>query len=133
MIHFEDYSVQVKAAIDDCCLQWLEESTAEIESQTKAVTPVDTGKLKGSWQHVVDAGAKEAIVGSNEENALWTEFGTGIYSVKGGRKTPWYYVDRHGNGHFTHGKRPQRCLEKSFKSVQGAIVKRFEAILRGLG
>jgi hypothetical protein len=41
-----------------------------------------------------------------------------------GRKGGWYYEDKKGNGHFTHGKTPNRPLEKAFKAtnVQFRIV-----------
>ena len=50
---------------------------------------VDTGETKGSYGHSVvkKNGSAELQVGSNLENAIWEEFGTGEYAIKGnGRK-----------------------------------------------
>lgn len=55
------------------------------------MSPVDEGQLKGSWDYQVDAAEKSVTVGSNLENAVWNEFGTGTHAANGdGRATPWY-------------------------------------------
>ena len=151
-IEFEDYSVQVKQAINDACKQWLEETSGEIEAQAKRTSPVDFGQLKGSWNHHVSDDT--ATVGSPLENALWNEFGTGNYALEGkGRSTPWYVpVDgytgtkkptyngqviivygKDGKAFYkTNGKKPQRTLQKSFDSTKKKAQKALENRLKGL-
>ena len=89
---FKDYSKIVVKKFNENAVQWLEEASGELEAQTKRNTKVDTGKTKGSWEHRVNESKMEAEVGSRYKNALWEEFGTGIYAINGdGRKTKWVY------------------------------------------
>lgn len=132
-VEFQDFSIQVKEAVEDAALQWLEEAASEIESQAKRNSRVDTGQLKGSWRHEVDTGEKKATVGSGLENAIWEEFGTGEYAVNGdGRKGGWSYQDDEGNWWHTHGKKPNRTLKKAFESKKNAIINRAKQIFGGL-
>lgn len=132
-VKFEDNSMKVKAAIDEALLQFLEEAASELQSQAARGTPVDTGQLEGSWAHTVDESNLEAKIGSPLENAIWTEFGTGEYALKGnGRKGGWFYKDDKGQGHFTHGKKPVRMLHNAFEQTKGKIIKRAEQIMKGL-
>lgn len=130
-VRFEDNSIQVKGAIKKVCLNWLEEATAEIESQTKRNTRVKTGQTKGSFDHIVNESTMEGAVGSNYENAIWEEFGTGIYAENGdGRKTPWYYEDEHGETHKTQGKTGTRALRNAFDLLKNKVVSRLETMLK---
>lgn len=126
---FEDNTVVVKERICDAVEAALLEASAEIVSQTARNTRVDTGKTKGSWAadvHKIDTGY-EAKIGSPEENAIWEEFGTGEYALKGnGRKGGWFYEDEKGNGHFTHGKKPSRAFWNAFESTKSKIIKYFQ-------
>lgn len=130
-LEFKDYSKNVKKAITDASKAWLYEASAEIVSQTKRNTAVDTGQLKGSWTAVVDEEKGEATMGSPLENAVWEEFGTGEYALKGnGRKGGWFYKDAKGNGHFTFGKRPRRAFWKAYVTTKPKILKRAEEIFK---
>ena len=123
---------KVCKALDGAVENALEEAISELESQTKKNTKVKTGKTKASWQHKVDKRKCEAYVGSNYENAIWEEFGTGIYAQNGnGRKdVPWVYHDEKGKWHRTSGKKPRKALQKAFnstkKAIQGFFEKRFK-------
>ena len=133
-LKFEDNSMQVKTALDDAIGRWLMEAAGELEAQVKRNTAVDTGKTKGSWRYRVDEGEQKAVVGSDYENAIWEEFGTGVYAEAGnGRKTPWAYKDGEGNWHKTKGKRPRRALKKAFTSMKPKLVRALEEKLKGLG
>ena len=122
-VEFTDNSVKVKAAMKDALNRWLYESAAELESQVKQNTAVDTGQLKGSWDFSVDESKGEAVIGSPLENSIWEEFGTGEYAMNGdGRKGGWYYVDSKGKGHFTKGKKPRRALHKAFHAKKALII-----------
>lgn len=134
MIKFVDNSVEIKAQMDDIITNWLEEAAGELEAQTKRNTPVDTGQLKASWSHTVDGENQKAVVGSNIENAIWNEFGTGEFALNGnGRKTPWRYEDVHGKWHTTSGKKPKRSLFNAFTKSKAKIQKNLNEKLKGLG
>ena len=130
---FEDYTIEVEGAIDSKINAVLEECAGEIESQTKRNTRVDTGKTKNSWQHHVDDDTHTAIIGSNYENAIWEEFGTGEYALQGnGRKGGWAYKDAKGDWHRTTGKKPSRAFFKAFTSLKNKIVNLIQNSLKGL-
>ena len=129
---FEDYSDEVKKALEKIGVQWLEEASGELEAQVKRNTVVDTGKTKGSWKHNVDADKMEAQVGSNYENAIWEEFGTGIFALGGnGRKTPWTYKDEKGF-HKTKGKKARRPLQNALNQKESEIIEMLKRKLRRL-
>lgn len=132
-VKFHDYSIQVKAAISQAGVAALEEAAGEIESQTKRNTRVDTGKTKNSFQHKVVDSEMTAYIGSNYENAIWEEFGTGEYALEGnGRKGGWFYVDEKGEGHFTHGKKPSRAFWNAYTSLRSSIIRMMQNRMKGL-
>lgn len=132
-LEFIDNSVAVKDAIEAAAIKWLYEAAGEVQAQAMRNTRVDTGKTKQSWEYKVDEGALKATVGSNAENAIWEEFGTGQYALKGdGRKTPWSYQDRNGVWHTTTGKKPTRAFHKAYTMNKSKLKKAFENELRGL-
>ena len=130
---FEDYTIEVMGAMDDKINAVLEECAGEIESQVKRNTRVDTGNTKNSWQHHVDDATHTATIGSNHENAIWEEFGTGEYALKGnGRKGGWAYKDAKGDWHRTNGKKPSRAFFKAYTGLKGKIVTHIQNSLKGL-
>ena len=129
---FEDNQIEVKAKMNNIIAATLEEAAGDVESQTKRNTRVKTGKTKNSWQHKVVENT--AYIGSDYENAIWEEFGTGDYALEGnGRKGGWFYEDEKGNGHYTHGKRPSRAFWKAYVSMKQKIIQLFEERFKGLG
>ncbi|MFI3173555.1 MAG: HK97 gp10 family phage protein [Eubacteriales bacterium] len=133
-VKFEDNSIKVKAAISTAMIAWLYESAGDIEAQAKQNTKVDSGQTKGSWGYAVDESAGSAAIGSNYENAIWEEFGTGEYALYGdGRKGGWVYEDEKGNHYYTKGKQPRRMLWNAFNTLKNSIIASAEAKLRGLG
>lgn len=132
-IEFTNNSVKVKDAIKDICLAWLEEASAEIESQAKRNTRVATGQTKGSFSHTIDEKSLEAQVGSPMENAIWEEFGTGIYAENGdGRKDAWCYQSANGEWCTTNGKQGTRALQKAFTALKSKLVTQFESKFKEL-
>lgn len=132
-VEFHDYSIKVKEAINGNINAALEECAGELESEVKRNTRVDTGKTKNSFQHKVIDSEHTAYIGSDYENAIWEEFGTGEYALKGnGRKGGWKYVDEKGDGHFTHGKAPSRAFWNAFTSLKNKIIKRIQDALKEL-
>ena len=121
---FKDYSKIVINKFNNNAVQWLEEASGELEAQTKRNTKVDTGKTKGSWEHRVNESKMEAEVGSRYKNALWEEFGTGIYALNGdGRKTKWVYKSPDGKFHTTVGKKPRRALFNAYTSLKNKLIR----------
>ena len=130
---FEDYKIQVQNAIDDNINAVIEECAGELESQVKRNTRVDTGKTKNSFQHKVIDSEHTAYIGSNYENAIWEEFGTGEFALNGdGRKGGWSYVDAEGHGHHTTGKKPSRAFFKAYTSLKNKIISYIQNSLKGL-
>lgn len=132
-VKFEDYSIEVMAAIDDKINAVLEECAGELEAQVKRNSRVDTGKTKNSFQHTVDDASHTAYIGSNYENAIWEEFGTGEHALKGdGRKGGWAYKDAKDDWHFTYGKKPSRAFWNAYTSLKSKIIARIQNSLKGL-
>ena len=136
-IKFEDNRIEVKEAIAETAFAGLEEVAGELESQVKSNTAVDTGRTKNSWRHRVTgsmmAGEYVAQVGSDYENAIWEEFGTGDYALKGnGRKGGWFYEDAEGVGHFTHGKKPRRPFWNAYTALKERIISHLQSKFKGL-
>lgn len=130
---FEDYTIEVQGAIDDKINIALEECAGELESQVKRNSRVDTGKTKNSFQHKVIDDTHTAYIGSNDENAIWEEFGTGEYALQGnGRKGGWSYKDAKGDWHHTYGKKPSRAFWKAFNSLKNKIINHLQNSLKGL-
>lgn len=133
-VKFKDFSVEVKSTLEDLAQTVLEEVGGELESAVKRNTAVATGQTKNSWTHVVRKknDVHTVTIGSPLQNAIWEEFGTGEYALKGnGRKGGWFYVDGNGNGHFTYGKHPRRPLFKAYARLKNRIIKRIQNVFKG--
>lgn len=132
-VEFQDFSIQVKGAISDHVNAALEECAGELESQTKRNSRVATGRTKNNFRHRVDDETHTAYIGSDYENAIWEEFGTGEHALNGdGRKGGWRYKDEKGEWHYTTGKKPSRAFWRAYTSLKTAIVRRLESAMRGL-
>lgn len=129
-VEFTDNRIKVEAALDDAVLAYLEESAGEIESQAKRNMDNLSGhwysQQKGEWTHYVDEDKREATVGNPMEAMLWTEYGTGEYSIspKGGRHGYWIYV-KDGTS-----SPPTNYVYKGGKQYTLAEAKKIVAILR---
>ena len=131
-VKFHDFTIKVTDVMEDAINAVLEECAGELESQTKRNSRVKTSQTKNSFEHKVVDSEHTAYIGSNHENAIWEEFGTGEYALEGnGRKGGWFYVDDEG-GHFTHGKTPTRAFWHAFQSLKKPIQNRIEETLKGL-
>lgn len=73
-IVFKDNSALVLAALDQRKAQALLAVGAAAEGHAKAITPVDTGRLRNSISHA--AAGDAAYIGTNVEYAPYVEFGT---------------------------------------------------------
>lgn len=134
-VKFVDYSVQVKGELDDTGKSFLREAISELEAQTKKNTKVKTGRTKASIQTHIDDDKGEAYVGSDYQNFIWEELGTGQFAVNGnGRKKPWKYKDElTGEWYTTIGKRPRHMLLNAFKTKKKSIQSRAKSIFGGMG
>lgn len=108
-IVFEDFTIQVKQALDDKINAVLEECAGELESQIKRNQDKynKTSNTSGGWQHKVIDSEHTAYIGNNEENAIWEEFGTGEYAIPeggGGRQGYWVFVKGSSGGSKNTGK-----------------------------
>lgn len=152
-VKFEDNHIKVEAEIEKRICNWLEEATAEYESQAIRNTRVNTGETKRGWGHKVDEVLLEGTVGNSEENAIWEEYGTGEYAIKGGKgKKVWYVNANQLNSkeisdftykyHFpikygkngevffeVRGKEAQRMLYKAHQTTKAPAIKRFAQIM----
>lgn len=154
---FEDYSVQIKNLIHDKAIQFLEEAGMEIVSMTVRNAVRDTGQTAGSYDHKVVESDLAVHIGSNYENAIWEEFGTGEFAEKGdGRKGWWVYVKGSSGGgktkggkvyteaqarravrflrekgldaHMTKGKKARHPFKHAYDASKSRIIKRAEQI-----
>lgn len=132
-VKFSNYSIECKNAIDNKINIALEECAGELESQVKRNSRVDTGKTKNSFRHQLDKVKHIAYIGSSEENAVWEEFGTGEYALKGnGRKGGWSYQDAEGNWHKTKGKTPSRAFWNAYTKLKDKIIRHLQNSMKGL-
>lgn len=130
-VEFQDNRIEVKDTVSSAVTAFLYEACGELEAQTKRNSKVRTGQTKGSYAYAVDEEQLTGYVGSNYENAIWEEFGTGEYALSGdGRKGGWHYQDEKGGWHFTKGKRPRRPLFNAFTSLRSRITQMAEQRLR---
>lgn len=158
-VEIQDFSVQVKDAIDDAALQFLEEAVSELQAQAQRNSDFSKN-LHGSWKHVVNKSEMEAQVGNPMELAIWMELGTGEYALEGkGRKGYWVYVKGNNSvkeqnpgkartleeakqavailreqgleAYYTKGQKPRRMLHKAFETKKAAIIRRAEQVFKG--
>lgn len=99
-VEFKDYSLNVKAAINDETMKWLRETANAIASHAKENCTMtdDGGQLRKSYRAEVDEAKGEAYIGSSLESAYWEEYGTGEHAATGknggikGRQGWWIYT-----------------------------------------
>ena len=103
---------QAQAALEACGQQ----AVSHAKQNITAAGRVDTGAMRNSMNHQVVASEYACYVGTNQEYAIYNEYGTGIYAEGGnGRKTPWTYVDDKGEGHRTRGMKPIHFLKNAIQ------------------
>ena len=85
--------------------------------------------LRGSISHKVQD--ETCYVGTNNEHAIYNEFGTGIYADGGGRMSPWAYQDDEGNWHRTRGMKPIHFLKNAIEEHKDEYKAIMEQELKG--
>lgn len=98
-VRLEDYSIEVKEALNEITKQWLHEASFEVQAHAQRNCKMhldgeeEGRRLRESYKNVVDEDKGEAIVGSARESVYWEEFGTGSHAAHGdGRKGWWVYI-----------------------------------------
>lgn len=133
-IEFKDNRIEVKRAIKGKIGKCLVEVSSLVVTQVAKNTIRKTGQLRNSWKANINESENEAIIGSELENAIFEEFGTGEYALNGnGRKTPWWYKDKvTGKWHRTKGKRPKRAFYNAYLSTKDRVIQRIEEVFKEL-
>ena len=72
------------------------------------------------------------VIGSDLENAIYEEYGTGEYALHGdGRKGGWVYKsDKDGKFYHTLGKTPRQPLTKAFRTNAPKIKRQFGNVIK---
>ncbi len=150
-VEFTDNSLKVKSELSAAVKAFLHEAGVELKSQTQRLSRVDTGQTKGSYDYKVisDKSGATVYIGSNLENAIWEEYGTGEYALnKDGRKGGWFVPEENLNAkskmrkfvfskngsekvfYYTKGKKPNRPLYNAYVAKQAAIKRQAEKVLK---
>lgn len=134
VVVFESNLKNVTTKIELEIYNALEEASGAVEAQVKQNQRVDTGQTKDSWNHYVSAREHAAYIGSNYQNAIWEEFGTGVHALNGnGRKTPWVYTPDDGKTFYrTKGKKPLRPLYRAMTLLRPKINNYFKKRFKNL-
>lgn len=133
-VEFIDNRVVVKRVLEDAVGKYLIEASGEIVAQSARNSRVKSGQTRGSYKADVDESEGIAYVGSDLENAIWEEFGTGEYALNGdGRSGGWVYQDEKGDFYRTRGKSPNRPLYNAFNSLKDKIIRMAEEQFKGVG
>ena len=123
-VTFEDYTMEVQGKIADKIEPALMECAGELVSKTKRYSRKDTGKTRNSFQYKVTgsvlAGEYRAFIGSNDENAIWEEFGTGEQAIYGNGRKGW------------HGKSASRAFWRAYTDLKQRIINKLQNSLKGL-
>lgn len=106
------------------------ETARLIQTQAKALAPVDDGSLRDSIEMKM-LGKYNAVVTVGVHYAIYVEYGTGIYAQNGnGRRTPWtYFSTKLGRYVTTEGMRAQPFWGPAVDAGRDY----FEAEMRRLG
>lgn len=126
-VEFQDFSFEVKEALNSTSIGWLYTTANEIKSQAQRNCKTDYeegGKqLKGSYDVKIDEAKGEAQVGSPMEAAYWEEWGTGEYAAHGdGRKGWWIYIpgqESMGGGMTYHDEMEAMMMAAFIQSTYG--------------
>lgn len=106
------------------------QAVSHAKSNITQASRVDTGAMRNSMTHKVQEDT--CYVGTNNEYAIYHEVGTGIYAEGGrGRQTPWRYVDKKGNGHWTRGIKPIHFLKNAIANHLDEYSQIIQQILKG--
>ena len=110
----EAMSEAIEAALEAIGNQAVSHAKSNIDSKIPRHGGPTTGSLKNSISHAVATDENTVYIGTNNEYAIYNEFGTGIYADGGrGRQSPWSYKDDKGQWHRTRGITPIHFLKNA--------------------
>lgn len=99
-VEFKDFSIEVKAELDETSIAWLHEVANEIAAQAQRTTSAEgwtneeRTRIRDNYRADVDESKGRAMVGTPLEEGYWEEWGTGEYAAHGdGRKGWWVYIE----------------------------------------
>ncbi len=131
-IELSNNTIRIKGAMRDASISYLYEAAGAVATQASRNSRVATGKTSGSFRYKVDEDKLSVSIGSDNENAIWEEYGTGEFALKGnGRKGGWSYPDEKGNWHHTKGKKPSKAFSAAFISKKAALIARAKSVIGG--
>lgn len=102
----------------------MKKACALVEGAARENAPKDTGALRRSIESEVEVNGNDVVgtVFTPLEYAPYVEYGTGLFSTKGGRRdVPWKYEDDNGNWHSTEGQHPQPFLNPALNDNREKI------------
>lgn len=133
-VEFIDHRPEVKLKIAQIAESMVRECCGELEAQVKRNTRVNTGRTKNSWTYMLNESHNsiEGIVGSDYQNAVWEEFGTGEEALNhDGRRGGWRY--KVGDAwYFTRGKKGTRALYNAFTQLKDKLIRHTQEAFRNL-
>lgn len=133
-----DHSGEVLAALEEkkevILEAWGNQGVSNVKEIITRESRVDTGAMRNSITHQVEAAESTVYVGTNSEYAIYNELGTGIYleseDGRQGRQTPWVYQDERGKFHRTRGMKPIHMLKNGIGNNIGEFKKIAEDMLK---
>lgn len=96
-----DNSQAIISAMKNAVTAFLLEAGGEIRSKAMQNSRVDNGQTKNSYRYQIkqDSAEQKVYIGSDLMNAVYEEFGTGEYALKGnGKKGGWWIPVGDGEG-----------------------------------
>jgi hypothetical protein len=136
-VEFKDHTKEALSALQRVANQGLIKVAEILVSQTKSLTPVKTGALRGSIQRTepeLNGTMAKISVGTPLMYGLYLEYGTGEHAENGqGRKGGWVYIDARGKGHFTKGLEPRKMFRTAARVKAPDAMAVFAKTLKGIG
>lgn len=133
-VEFEDNTMRVIETLTDGLSTFMYEAGGELKTQVDRNSRIDTGTTVGSYNYKVIESVKkvELQFGSDMENAIWEEYGTGEYALHGdGRKGGWVYKSKKdGKFYHTYGKPPRQPLTRAFQKMAPKIKRQLAEIIK---
>lgn len=143
---FQDNSALVIRELERCVQKGLEavglEGVGDVQERTPTGTPestqitgYSTNGLKQSITYkvvgnTVYIGTNKTTKNANGEEVpypIYVELGTGKYATDGtGRKSPWMWIDKNGDAHWTVGMQPRHM----FKDGVSQNLSKYERIMK---
>ena len=108
-VEFKNNSMKCKQLVKEAGIAWLYESCGEVQAKTqRTYARRRTSNTAGSFEIHVDETNMVGYVGSNYQNAIWEEFGTGDKAIDDngnpsgkGRKGGWWIKVGYGKNEIT--------------------------------